>query len=935
LYSGCVRANKDRAKTYSMQILSCETFSFRNFLARPVKLMYLLNGFIAERFRGGPMKKSSVLFLAVALARCWPSAAATTRYVSPFGGHLPPFTDWSSAATNIQAAIDSSSAGDLILVTNGVYSTGGKAMVGTLTNRVTLDKALTVQSVNGPVVTTIIGRVIILSPQVRCAWLTNGATLSGFSMLYGYTQSAGDGATLQSGGGVWCASASAVVTNCIIQANNATLAGGGIYGGTIKNCRLQSSSVTGSSNATGGGGAANGVLNNCLVSGNSSSGLLGGGGTYSCVLSNCTSVYNTSSSGAGGSSHDQLYNCIIYFNSGSSFSTANYDSLSMLQYCCTTPQPQGPSAGNITTDPLLVDRFHLSAGSPCRGAGNAAYARGVDIDGQAWFGPPSIGCDEWRPEPAIGAWTWVRPGTTVSAAALTVSLAGQLPITCYWAKDGQPIEESSHYVNSRSPSLLVRQFGLADAGLYQVAASNSYGMTSALVRETAVRCVDAGGALPTPPYADWPTAATNIQDAVDSSGVWDVILVTNGVYSYGGWWDGSSSNRVSFLGRLGVLLLSLNGPDKTIIEGQRASSATNAPGPSRCVYGGGAISGFTLRNGEVTNSASFPGLGGGISGGTAAFCILSNNAAGQGGGAWISTLNNCLVTANFANVSGGGCLGGILNDCTVTFNSASGSGCGTFLGSLTNCIVYFNTDPRSAPPAANYSFSGMQNCCSTPLPPGVSNISSDPHLVDARHLALDSPCRGAGSPTNVAGSDLDGNDWANPPSIGCDEVVTNDFSGPLAVGVTAAWNEVPVGRNMLLTGQIAGRAAGLQWCFGDGPALTNASYLAWHAWTNAGDYVVTFTAWNNDNPSGVSTNLLVHVVPLAPPLLSAANWSVTNFGFQFSCQAGVSYVVEKATNLAPPITWRTVQTLYSTGGTAQVYDNPGTNRAQFYRARTQ
>src|SRR6267378_4508566 len=71
---------------------------------------------------------------------------AATRYVSPLGGHTPPFTDWATAATNIQAAIDASTAGDLIWVTNGFYYTGGKAIAGTLTNRVAVDKAVKVQS---------------------------------------------------------------------------------------------------------------------------------------------------------------------------------------------------------------------------------------------------------------------------------------------------------------------------------------------------------------------------------------------------------------------------------------------------------------------------------------------------------------------------------------------------------------------------------------------------------------------------------------------------------------------------------------------------------------------------------------------------------------------------------------------------------------------
>ena len=42
-------------------------------------------------------------------------------YVSPWGSHAPPFTNWSTAATTIQAAVDSVLPGGLVLVTNAIY----------------------------------------------------------------------------------------------------------------------------------------------------------------------------------------------------------------------------------------------------------------------------------------------------------------------------------------------------------------------------------------------------------------------------------------------------------------------------------------------------------------------------------------------------------------------------------------------------------------------------------------------------------------------------------------------------------------------------------------------------------------------------------------------------------------------------------------------
>jgi hypothetical protein len=185
---------------------------------------------------------------------------------------------------------------------------------------------------------------------------------------------------------------------------------------------------------------------------------------------------------------------------------------------------------------------------------------------------------------------------------------------------------------------------------------------------------------------------------------------------------------------------------------------------------------------------------------------------------------------------------------------------------------------------------------------------------------------------------MDGEPWNNPPSMGADEVYDADFIGALSVAIQSPETNLLVNHSLTLTGQITGRAAGLEWSFGDGTILTNVSYFTSHAWTNTGDYSVVFTAFNTDNPVGVSTNLLVHVLPLVQPWLQPASFSVLstgNFQFQFNGQADAVYTVQVATNLIPPIVWQDLQTITSTGGVVQVTDPNPINGMSFYRVGVQ
>jgi len=76
------------------------------------------------------------------------SLSAATHYVSLGSTNpTPPYTNWATAATSIQAAVNVAVTKDAVLVINGVYPGG-----------VSVTKPLALLSVNGPQFTIINGR---------------------------------------------------------------------------------------------------------------------------------------------------------------------------------------------------------------------------------------------------------------------------------------------------------------------------------------------------------------------------------------------------------------------------------------------------------------------------------------------------------------------------------------------------------------------------------------------------------------------------------------------------------------------------------------------------------------------------------------------------------------------------------------------------------
>ena len=235
--------------------------------------------------------------------------APSVRYVDVNSTNpAPPYVNWAIAATTIQDAVDAAVEGDLILVADGVYQTGGRVVYGSLTNRVVVSKAVAVRSVNGAAATMIQGASPPGDSAVRCVYLTNNAYVVGFTLANGAVRSAGDLFTEQSGGGAWCESTNSVLLNCLILSNTVPQCGGGVYSGTCSNCHLAFNS------ATNGGGAFGGVLNYCALATNTAN---NGGGGCSNTLNGCSLIANKGTAWGGGAYGSVLNNCTVTRNTNS------------------------------------------------------------------------------------------------------------------------------------------------------------------------------------------------------------------------------------------------------------------------------------------------------------------------------------------------------------------------------------------------------------------------------------------------------------------------------------------------------------------------------------------------------------------------------------------------------------------------------------------
>ncbi|NLB55149.1 MAG: hypothetical protein GX811_05190, partial [Lentisphaerae bacterium] len=234
--------------------------------------------------------KSFIKSLFVLLALTFSTLSfAATWYVSPAGDDSNNGSSLEKAKESIQAAVDISSEGDTILVSDGTYE---------LTDKIEITKPITIKSINGADVTTI---TAALSPPLNPCFYINHNNYDESVIIDGFTITKG------SRSGVYVENGKTTVIDSIITENSSG------HGGGITGCTVLRSEILNNTAGYDGGGALNCTLYNCLIKNNEARNG-SGGGLYGSTAYNCVIVYNSADLSGGGADDAYLNNCLIAGN---------------------------------------------------------------------------------------------------------------------------------------------------------------------------------------------------------------------------------------------------------------------------------------------------------------------------------------------------------------------------------------------------------------------------------------------------------------------------------------------------------------------------------------------------------------------------------------------------------------------------------------------
>ncbi|NCC53301.1 MAG: hypothetical protein EOM20_19105 [Spartobacteria bacterium] len=572
-----------------------------------------------------------------------------------------PYTNWATAATNIQDAVDACSGYDSVRVTDGVYRLTSTLMLTT--------EYVSVRSMNGPAYTVIDGQ-----GACRCAYIDANASIRGFTIK--------NGGGVTQGGGAYLNDFAAWLINCIIVSNAATEQGGGVYlnqHGTLDGCIVAHNHA-----GIQGGGVRlhlGGTLQGCVIHDNACDQYGGGvfayrGGT----LQNVTIADNTALTAGGGLRNDtseggaSVRNTILYYNAPDNYSGA---APKIFTNCCLEPGGAAyTGSGNIGDAPLFLGRelgnYRLSSLSPCVQAGALPMYNITDPDGVLHD----------NQQPVIGGYAFVSP--TIYAGFFAEPLEGHAPLDVVFTPTPRGltnilfsfksvqwdfVNNGAWDVSGTSSAPVTNRYTEPGSYTVRLRMTNYYDFVDERIRRdyitvhptTAYVSPDGGHNAP---FATWADAATNIQSALDAAGDGWRVWVTDGVYRV------TSTIVISNA----LLLQSIRGAGATVLDAQYPSFTNRVMLISST---GAVVDGFTLTGGRRTTQ------GGGLYAPTNALVqncvVISNSVSQDGGGVYLaggSALENSVVMYNSANRGGGVFLfrESRVSECTISSNMASHGG---------------------------------------------------------------------------------------------------------------------------------------------------------------------------------------------------------------------------------------------------------------------
>lgn len=353
------------------------------------------------------------------------SVPSPTRFISPFGQHVPPFNSSATAATNILAALAAAETYDVILLADGTY-TGPE-------NRdlVFPEKPVMLLSENGPDHCTLDcenqGRAFTVLNRA-----TSGSVVRGIRFLRGYSRygySIGNGL----GGAVYGENTEMILDDCHFVSNSAHFAGGAVAARDsqvmFKNCvfedngepfcwggslyfergavEMTTCTISGSTGDTAStfnrtdlfvrdsvfsnnsccaldGQRGSIRIENCLFSGNSSGKSAVSVQSGSALLQNCTLFSNQCAGVYAADAADvRIRNSILSENLSGSFNAAASRNI---EFSCL---PERIGTNNISADPKLIpESGMLLPVSPCIDRGSDLTAPAEDLAGRPRWDHP-------------------------------------------------------------------------------------------------------------------------------------------------------------------------------------------------------------------------------------------------------------------------------------------------------------------------------------------------------------------------------------------------------------------------------------------------------------------------------------------------------------------------------------------------------------------